>query len=960
MHRGINSSRWMSAILLSIIMTFIMAQLATAQTWTTLTGPNKPRNLKDITVSATGDKAYVIDQTGIYKTTNAGTSWAKTADQFSSSLVLTCRPDKPETVAVGISGYIYQSFDGGTTFPYSYHVQSMTPLNLTTDAMTPSNIYLGTQSLPGDSIFYRSVDNGLTWHAMPNFLHASNLNDIAPWPNNSSTEVWVALSDPTKANDSIAPSCPAGNRGVWKWNGTNYDNKLMGGFNVTALGIDDRSGYTTRIYAGSTGGKIYRTDDYGSNWTDKTGTVTGAIRKIRVRNNNGFVYAITSDGVFKSEDYGNSWSNLTSTVADHNISALSIVPSAESTFFATASKNLFKTTNSGANWLIADSGMGFMNTSAVAANGSTLWSVSKDYSVISRYDGSTWSNYRIGNQTTDPQFAGFDIVRCPNGNVLAAGSKSNVSTLYKSTDSGANFDTVTVNSADGSMSGNTFKGIAVDPANSTRVYLFGHGSHGNYQYNLYYNNYSGVSNQWFPVQVEGTGANTVNSLILDSGSVQQGISYTLYAGLSNGTIYKSVNGGTGWGSAIKTGLGCVNSLAINAGARNFIFAATTTGLYRSTDFGVNWGQLLTGSWSKVIMRPGSINDGLHIAIVTSYGDTVQYSNDGGVTWISGTGDVGKHVWNLTGVRGDTAIIYAATDVGIYYMKRPNTPVQYEATAPIYLNDTLSWTSPTNAQNYHLYIADNDQFESPRINADGLASTTYINWNLMVGTYYWKVAAANIVGESPYQTSPEEFTTQSKGDFTITLTSVAGQHPALSWPSQGSGLTYTIYRYACVYGSGDCGEEPYTPLATTTTTSYTDANVTALCKCSATSTYYYQVRASGISNKITVDSGPAGGGGGGEMEKGIADNIPKETKLYENYPNPFNPVTTIQYDLNQNGFAILKIYDVLGREVATLVNEVKNAGSYTVQFDASKLSSGVYFSRMEAGKYVGIKKLLLLK
>jgi hypothetical protein len=89
-------------------------------------------------------------------------------------------------------------------------------------------------------------------------------------------------------------------------------------------------------------------------------------------------------------------------------------------------------------------------------------------------------------------------------------------------------------------------------------------------------------------------------------------------------------------------------------------------------------------------------------------------------------------------------------------------------------------------------------------------------------------------------------------------------------------------------------------------------------------------------------------------------IPSWYGLSQNYPNPFNPSTTIDYQLPTQSHVTLKVFDVLGREVATLVNENKNSGNYEVDFDGSKLPSGVYFYRLSAGSFIEIKKLLLLK
>jgi len=88
--------------------------------------------------------------------------------------------------------------------------------------------------------------------------------------------------------------------------------------------------------------------------------------------------------------------------------------------------------------------------------------------------------------------------------------------------------------------------------------------------------------------------------------------------------------------------------------------------------------------------------------------------------------------------------------------------------------------------------------------------------------------------------------------------------------------------------------------------------------------------------------------------------PESYALHQNYPNPFNPTTVINYDLLVGGNVSLKVYDLLGREVATLVDSRMEAGSHQVTFDASRLTSGIYFYRLQAGTFVASRKLALLK
>jgi CotH kinase protein/Secretion system C-terminal sorting domain len=89
-------------------------------------------------------------------------------------------------------------------------------------------------------------------------------------------------------------------------------------------------------------------------------------------------------------------------------------------------------------------------------------------------------------------------------------------------------------------------------------------------------------------------------------------------------------------------------------------------------------------------------------------------------------------------------------------------------------------------------------------------------------------------------------------------------------------------------------------------------------------------------------------------------VPKDFVLFQNYPNPFNPTTVINYQVPVSSHVVVKVYDMLGRDVATLVNEQKSAGSYQVDFDAHLLTSGVYFYSLQSGSFAETKKLILIK
>ena len=96
-----------------------------------------------------------------------------------------------------------------------------------------------------------------------------------------------------------------------------------------------------------------------------------------------------------------------------------------------------------------------------------------------------------------------------------------------------------------------------------------------------------------------------------------------------------------------------------------------------------------------------------------------------------------------------------------------------------------------------------------------------------------------------------------------------------------------------------------------------------------------------------------------------ESFPQKFTLSQNYPNPFNPTTTIKYSIPSVGTARelsvqLKVYDILGREIATLVNKKQSPGRYAVDFNASSLSTGIYYYRLKASNFIQTKKMILLK
>ena len=199
---------------------------------------------------------------------------------------------------------------------------------------------------------------------------------------------------------------------------------------------------------------------------------------------------------------------------------------------------------------------------------------------------------------------------------------------------------------------------------------------------------------------------------------------------------------------------------------------------------------------------------------------------------------------------------------------------------------------------------------------------------------------------------------------LTISKSANNHPLLSW---NANTEPDRYQYIV---QKDAGEFGWVNLTQTSNLQYEDPNesyCTAVppLQCPDGHWVYYRLKAVDLQSHISDPSGSVGTyvlGGNPYKVGGEGDNNVKtdDYALSQNYPNPFNPITTIEYSIKSAGLVTLKVYDMLGKEVTSLVNEVKETGNYSVEFNAVNLPSGIYFYTLTSGNFMETKKLILLK
>lgn len=192
-----------------------------------------------------------------------------------------------------------------------------------------------------------------------------------------------------------------------------------------------------------------------------------------------------------------------------------------------------------------------------------------------------------------------------------------------------------------------------------------------------------------------------------------------------------------------------------------------------------------------------------------------------------------------------------------------------------------------------------------------------------------------------------------------ITGSTGQHPTLHW-DQNREPDLVGYK---IYVSYD--NAPYSLLHTInnpSTTSFTDNSVT-ITSGRFDPTVCYKLSTFDADDLESEKTSPQCVRSNELSKENVSNNdiqFPNEYKLYYAYPSPFNPTTTISYQLPKNGYVVLEIYNVLGTKALTLVNEFKSAGFHSVQFNAGNLPTGMYVYRIHVGNFVDAKKILLIK
>ncbi|RPI18343.1 MAG: T9SS C-terminal target domain-containing protein [Ignavibacteriae bacterium] len=751
----------------------------------------------------------------------------------------------------------------------------------------------------GQDGIFRSSDNGLNWNYIPPFNASGKLFV-------KDNYVFYHLGD------SLFRS--ANNGDSWEF--------IYKGF------LKSFCNYNNFIIAGNNN-YFYKSSNYGVNWD--TNYIGFNIERMIQLNNN--IYAADSwDFGFKySTDAGITWQNVSDSVP------VSTDFCAEGNSLYVSDNGILKSTNYGNNWIFRGKGVTSLSIYKVFCDNNNIFAFNNSSISISNDNGESWSNIYDnlipgGNQT-------FSAV---NGNYFVATDSG----IYKSTNNGINWANIT-----GSIPWSTGGGNTVGSAFG-QLYFYSPAA------GLLKSTNLGIS--WITLPVfPGTGINYFmehnNNLFVYTTEI-----HGLYRSSDMGNSWLTINNGITDTSVAIRGL---------TFSGNDLYCVTAYMAFKSMDEGNTWINVQNGinapspSFRGITASQGNV-------CIASYRNGVYVTSNGGANWIlTNNGLLNDYVYSITSTNTHVFTSTAAGadyESGVYRAPAGGLFVTYSVSGNVsYADNSLPVsTGYVKALKYDrvndlvitldsTQILSNGNYVLPKVPQDTTYIMAYDDDEEFVPTYHdssinWQnatvvIPTGNMTGvDIMVYRIVNSFINMHIGGgvFKTEVSPYIGIKDAIVYATAfGQYRGYSISNSNGAYQIDSLFPGLYQMTCDRLGYNFQTKNITLTYYNSDTTSFY-----------LTLFT---------DVKK-ISTGIPLEYKLDQCFPNPFNPVTTIRFEIPKTSVVKLVIYDILGREAAVLIDEKLNTGIYNAEWDASALSSGVYFYRFSADDFVSTKKMVLLK
>ncbi|MGA9292680.1 MAG: T9SS type A sorting domain-containing protein [Ignavibacteriaceae bacterium] len=665
-------------------------------------------------------------------------------------------------------------------------------------------------------------------------------------------------------------------------------------------------------------------------WVKTNGPWGGTVASCFTGNKDKLYAGSESQGIFLSTDKGMNWKSINSNLPDKSI--LSVLAIGD-TIFAGTYNALFISTNGGESWNASGEGIpGNTRIYSLAVFDTILFAGTNPGGIYRSSDhGLTWIQVFSGISSAST----MDFTQ-NNGKLFAV---VELQGIFESTDLGITW-------TESFSTANNSRSIAVKDGIIYYGNIFSTNNGENWETSgLPLNDiiygfevidsciFAGIAGNGVSVSNNGKDWEPINKGLPDMSTyVLYSWDSILFVSTFNQGVFRSTNSGKNWyPTNLRFKDTYVNSLLIKG---SNLFAGTIEGVYRTTDYGYNWIPLNSGLTSYYVNCLAS-NDS---CIFAGTRNGLFKSTDDGLSWNTINSRLAGAYVRTLAANGKN--IYAANLSDTLFFSSDNgrnwiplTPLnlpfggRFCPTSITVSDSKLFVGTGTNG----IYCSTNNGTNWTNVN-DGLTDLSIRS--LVI---YKNILYAGTYGHGVFLSSDD-------GDNWKAINKGLSNYPIFSLFI--SDTTFFAGNSMAVFSSQNDGNDwiewkngfPYAPVISSIVVQ--DSIVFA-------GTWVEGVWSLSLSNILTDT-----------YEKKY--QIISEFSFSQNYPNPFNPTTTITYSLPKNSFVTLKIYDLLGREVTTLVNEEKHSGSYKITWNAEDNPSGIYFYKLNAGGYSKVHKMILLK
>lgn len=678
------------------------------------------------------------------------------------------------------------------------------------------------------------------------------------------------------------------------------------------------------VYAVGASGTIIKTTDGGATWVSLSSPITNSIYALEVVSaDNIYIGTASSSAVqylSRSTDYGATWVDVTPTGFTKTIWGISFVDADHGWFASQDGGKIYYTTDGGATWNSTVSN-GLIVPNFVYFESLTTGFITNNNNgdIYKTTDGGlSWTGVASG---PEPMYGLTKF-----GSVYYAAGKYGA--LYKSTDAGDSWTSLVPTITTETLRQIRFKtgtfGLAAGGSTTTADNLGfllkttdGGATWNDVGYNFTLQVYSFAmptmetwyagtgNNKLFKTTDAGATftqqTNPISSTSADFYDMGFADELTGYAASSTGNILKTVDGGTTW-TLTNTPFGTTTVYGLKVfNAQKVIAVGGSAKAFMTTDGGDNWTALVTnipGSFFAI----GFLDDFTgYIGGYNSPSPVLSKTTDGGLTW--------------------NAVVF---------------PSEFDNYGSIWgigcKDENITWTVDINGNILYTEDGGTNWVRAKKINNNGLYSVAIVGNDLWTGG-----SGGTILKGYSNPQIPVELTSFNA--------SVNGSQVTLNW------VTATEVNNESFQVERKLGTAEWTNIGIVQGNGTTTEVSHYLFKdnVSFNGAVYYRLKQTDFDGSFEYS------------EIVMVDfSAPVSFSLSQNYPNPFNPATTINYQVAVKSNVELKIFNLVGAEVATLVNEVKDAGTYQVDFNASELASGVYFYTIKAGNFTDQKKMILLK